>query len=229
MEQAGIEPGDSEYIVAQTFVVYADRIEDAIYTLRVGNGTLLNVYRAEKNGPAQGAYFYSMHGDGGVVLDCGGPCDSFSDVEDSVGLGSGAYHEPWTILGDKDVHVSECKPLVYRGEPFNEVIYERHGSGVSDSWVWRLELERSGYTSYSVVLSQYAEDDDGCEELTDDRSLSDFSTGAELGAFIIGVFQDHEDPLSAEEWHEVVKAIDEHDEYLAEEVKEWVRENPGSD
>ena len=227
MEQAGIEPGDSEYLVAQTFVVHADRIEDAMYTLGAGNGTLLNVYRAEENGPGEGAYLYTMHGDGGVVLDCGGPCDSLSEVEDSVGLGNGVYHEPWTILGDKDVHVSECKPVVYRGEPFNEHIYERHGYGTSDSWVWRLELERFDYTSYSVVLSHYAEDGDGNEELTDDRRLSNFSTGAELGAFITDVFHDHDDPLTEEEWQELVRAIDEHDEYLAEEVKEWVRSELG--
>lgn len=111
-------------------------------------------------------------------------------------------------------------------KPFTSTILIRYGYGTTDSWEWHIELEGQADGTYALSMVQFVTDPPD-EEAADERKLSPLNSGSELCEFVSDVFAVNEDPLSAEEWQELVKAIDEHDEYLAEEVKEWVRSELG--
>lgn len=113
-------------------------------------------------------------------------------------------------------------------EPFRSTVLIRYGYGSADSWEWHIDLERQADSTYALSMVQLVTDPPS-EEAVDERELSPFTSGAELCEFVRDVFQEHEDPLSHEEWTEMIDAIAVHDALLARQVKDCVREKSGGD
>jgi hypothetical protein len=107
-------------------------------------------------------------------------------------------------------------------KPFTSTILIRYGYGTADSWEWHIELEGQADGTYALSMVQFVTDPPD-EEAADERELSPFTNGAQLSAFVSDVFQDLEDPLTDEEWTEMIDAIAAHDSILARQVKESVR------
>ncbi len=106
-------------------------------------------------------------------------------------------------------------------EPYSANIFTRDGYGIVDSWVWHIDLALACDGRYTLSMVQFIIDPP-TDEPADERALDGFSTGTELHELVNGIFSEHEDPLSEEEWREMTDAIARHDPVLSAQVREAV-------